>query len=41
MIQVQLIEHHVMNDQMEQVAEENDEETLGYNLNAMRHNIQV
>ncbi len=41
MIQVQLNEHHLMNDQTVQVVEENDEEILEYNLNAMDHNIQV
>jgi hypothetical protein len=30
-----------MNDQMVQVEEENDEEILEYNSNAMDHNIQV
>jgi hypothetical protein len=30
-----------MNDEMVQVVEENDEEILEYNLNAMDHNIQV
>ena len=41
MFQVQLDEHHMMNDWMEQVMEEIDAEILEYNSNAMDHNIQV